>query len=87
MEGFYIVCVAALAIFLYKFIKNVKETVKKEKEEKDLEVLRKVFLENISPMWKDKEALDDEEIVDFYMGVCAEIALSYSKGEIDELKQ
>ena len=39
--------------------------------------LKKNFIDSLKPLLQDKEAQDDEEIVDFYMEVCCDIAEEY----------
>jgi hypothetical protein len=49
----------------------------------DKEKLIKDFKETLFGLLKDKEAQQDEEIVDFYMGVLYEIVLTHLEGEED----
>jgi len=41
------------------------------------EELKQNFIDSLKPLLQDKEAQDDEEIVDFYMDVCCTIAEEY----------
>ena len=41
------------------------------------EELKKNFIDSLKPLLQDKEAQDDEEIVNFYMEVCCDIAEEY----------
>ena len=41
------------------------------------EELKQAFIDNLKSLLMDKEAQDDEEIVDFYMEVCCDIAEEY----------
>ena len=46
-------------------------------EHMDREELKKNFSESLEPLISDKEALEDKEVVDFYMDVCCVIADEY----------
>jgi len=41
------------------------------------EELKQAFIDNLKGLLMDKEAQDDEEIVDFYMEVCCDITEEY----------
>ena len=41
------------------------------------EELKQNFTDSLKPLLQDREAQDDEEIVDFYMEVCCTIAEEY----------
>jgi hypothetical protein len=48
------------------------------------EELKQAFIDNLKSLLMDKEAQDDEEIVDFYMEVCCDIAEEYLNQNKDE---
>jgi hypothetical protein len=48
------------------------------------EDIKQAFIDNLKPLLMDKEAQDDEEIVDFYMEVCCDIAEEYLNQNKDE---
>lgn len=45
----------------------------------DKEDLKQYFYESLKPLLTDKEAQEDEEIVNFYIEVCCDIAEMFSK--------
>jgi hypothetical protein len=47
--------------------------------------LKRDFRESLSTLLEDKEAQGDEEIVDFYMGVCCTIADEYAKERLKQI--
>ena len=49
----------------------------KNKTRMSKEELKQNFIDSLKPLLQDKEAQDDEEIVDFYMDVCCTIAEEY----------
>ena len=48
------------------------------------EELKQAFIDNLKCLLMDKEAQDDEEIVDFYMEVCCDIAEEYLNQNKDD---
>lgn len=51
------------------------------------EELKQHFMESLKLLLMDKEAQDDEEVVDFYMEVCCTIAEEYLESNKEKNKK